>query len=125
MRLPVFIVIAWCINVAWAKRYPADLIHVVKRYERNESWRVLRRGVYASWNPVPLITYVGPTTIVIRRITPRLTRNPGWTIGVIVNPISLLIGNPTRINSRPPGITITVDGLPITVIIQVINARDN
>jgi len=123
MRLPVLVVITRHIRLTRSQRHPTNLVFI-HRHECNQPRRINRSRVRALRHPVPLVANVGPSSIVIRRIAPRFVRNPGGAIGIIVGPVTLLIRRPAGLNPRPPRVTITIDRLPITVIIQVVNARD-
>ena len=80
----------------------------------------MRGRIHCIGNPVPLVTDVGPASIVIRRITPALTGNPGWSVRIIVGPGTLLIRNPIGIDPRSPRIAIPVYVLPVAISIQVV-----
>src|ERR1043165_6816805 len=74
-RLPRRVVVMRHVSVAWAKRYPADLV-LIERNERHERGRVDGLDVRAVRHPVPPVASIRPTPVVIRRVTPRLTRDP-------------------------------------------------
>src|ERR1041385_5797607 len=58
----------------------------------------------------------------IRCITPRFGRNPCWTIRIVVHPVTLLIGRPTICYTWPPCVTVPAHVLPITVVIEIVEA---
>src|SRR6185295_12637146 len=110
--------------VARAKRYPADLVRVIQRNESDQGWRIRRRRVLCFGDPIPLVPHVGPAAIVIWRIAPWLTGNPGWPIGIIVGPLTLLIRDPAGVNSRSPGIAVTINVLPVAVVVEIVQTRN-
>src|SRR5688572_9589172 len=123
MWLPVGVVIPRGVRVAWSKRYPANLV-VIKRNERDERRCISWGHVSTLRNPVPLISRIDPTTVVIGRVSPRLGRYPGHSVRMIVYPIALLIRRPALIHARSPCVAMPVNVLPIAVTIQVIPTRD-
>src|ERR1041385_9138153 len=120
-RLPRRVVVMRHVGVAWSKRHPTNLV-LLERNERDERRRVDRLDVHTIRHPVPAIADEGPTPIVIRRVAPRLTRNPRWTIRIIGVPVTTLIRRPTRIDARRPTIAITLDVAPVAVVIEIIEA---
>src|SRR4029078_6919118 len=112
-------------SVARAQRHPADLARIAQRQKRDQRRRINRRRVYGVRAPLPLIANIGPAAVVIRRVAPRLARNPGWTIGIISRPVALLIRNPARVNARPPGVAVTVHVLPVAVISKIVQTGND
>src|SRR6185369_275765 len=101
--------------------HPADFV-LIEGNPRDECGRVDRVDVRAVRHPVPAIADEGPAPVVIRRVAPRLTRNPCWTIRVIRVPVTRLIRHPAIIDSRRPRITVAVEIAPVAVVIEIIEA---
>src|ERR1041385_1916843 len=120
-RLPTGVVVTRHVRVAWTKRHPADLV-LAKRNERHHRRRVNRISAHLVSHPMPAVADLGPTAVVIWRITPGLGRNPGWTIWIIRLPVTGLVGHPTSVDSRRPTVAVAVDVLPVAVVIKIIEA---
>src|SRR6185503_6841196 len=43
---------------------------------------------------------------------------------MVINPVALLVRDPVRVDSRPPGITIVGNLLPVTVVVQIVYPWD-
>src|SRR3569832_1238457 len=106
------------VDIAWSKRHPTDLV-LVKWNKRHHSRRIDRLSDHTIRHPEPEIADKRPTSVVIRRVAPRLTRNPRWTIRVIRVPVTRLIRHPPIIDPRRPCIAVAVEIAPVAVVIEI------
>ena len=77
-------------------------------------------SVHAIGNPEPLVACVDPATIVIRRIAPRLARNPSRAVRIIICPRAVLIRRPAVVHTWSPRVAIVIKVHPVAVIVEII-----
>src|SRR5207253_1355937 len=103
-----------------SERHPSygRLAYGKKRYQGR---RVSRISAHTVRNPEPFVRCIGPTSVVIRCISPWLVRNPGQAERVIHPPIARLIRRPSRLGVRMPSIAVVTYVLPVTIVVEVLD----
>ena len=122
MRLVASIIVARHVWISRPQRHPANSVLAGERHERNKRRRVNRARHYLARHPVPPLTDVSPSAVVIGRPPPSLIGNPCQSQGLIVVPRSIPVRRPIRALPRPPAMTLTRHVFPVAVVIQVLQS---
>ena len=75
-------------------------------HERHKCWCIHRTIFSRTWNPAPLSVDRGPTSVMERRVAPRIIVNPSPSPRINPRPTSFAVRRPAGIYSREPHISI-------------------
>ena len=104
------------------------IAYIDEDYERRSPPTMISK-VSTARTPGPVAAVIYPTSVVVRRPTPRLVTDPGPAIRGTPHPVTITIRRPIRIDvddgiMRSPDPTVVRRVRPITIRVEIFSAPD-